>query len=132
MAALDTNILVLWLVADDATQLARAEKLFRAMESRDEAVFVPVTVALELEWVLRSVYGLDRGAIHTAFNALLECAVLEFQLEASLERALHHYREATADFADCLHAGLVSAAARGPLLTFDAKAARLPGADLLT
>lgn len=132
MAALDTNILVRWLVADDARQLDHAERLFRLAEARNEPLFVPITVALELEWVLRSVYGFDRIAVQGAFNALLECAVIEFQLEASLERALHHYREVTADFADCLHAGLASAASRGPLVTFDAKAARLPGAALLT
>lgn len=131
MAALDTNILVRWLVGDDAKQLEQAEKLFRAAEARKEALFVPVTVALELEWVLRSVYGFDRNAIQGAFNALLECTAIEFQLEASLERALHQYRDATADFADCLHTGLSSAASRGPLLTFDARAARLTGAALL-
>lgn len=131
MAALDTNVLVRWLVADDADQLAQAERLFRAVEARGETLFVPVTVALELEWVLRSVYGFDRSAIQGAFNALLECAAIEFQLESSIERALHHHREASAEFADCVHAGLSSSAARGPLLTFDARAARLPGAALL-
>lgn len=131
MAALDTNILVRWLVADDADQLESAEKLFRTAEADGEVLFVPVTVALELEWVLRSVYGYDRNAIQGAFSALLECADIEFQLESSIESALHNHREATADFADCLHTGLSSAASRGPLLTFDVRAARLPGAALL-
>ena len=52
MRAVDTNVLVRALVRDDAAQSAKAEEVL----ARDE-VFVPVTVMLELEWVLRSRYG---------------------------------------------------------------------------
>ena len=131
MAALDTNILVRWLVADDADQLVKAENLFRTAETNREVLFVPVTVALELEWLLRSAYGYERDAIQQAFNALLECVEIEFQLESSIENALHQYRAVNVDFADCLHVGLSSAASRGPLYTFDLKAARLPGTALV-
>ena len=65
------------------------------------------------------------------FNALLEAQELDFQAEAALERALHLYRQGGAEFADCLHAGLCGAVDRGPLLTFDEKASRLPGIELL-
>ena len=54
-----------------------------------------------------------------------------YAAESALEWALHLYRDSTADFADCLHAGLSGAAGKGPLLSFDAKAARLPGVELL-
>ena len=68
----------------------------------------------------------------TAFGILLETRELAWQAEPALERALHLYRQGTADFADCLHAGLCDEAGRQPLLTFDAKAAKLDGARLLT
>lgn len=48
---------------------------------------MPVTVVLELEWVLRSRYGFDKEAILRAMNGLLEVRELEFQFEPALERA---------------------------------------------
>jgi predicted nucleic-acid-binding protein len=93
-------------------------------------LFVRTTVALEVEWVLRSCYGFDKAAVLATFNALLETQELEFQDEAAIEQALHLYRGGTAAFADCLHAGLCIAAARAPLITFDEKAAKLPKVQL--
>lgn len=52
MRAVDTNLLVRALVLDDPAQSARAVGLIEAL-----AIYVPVTVVLELEWVLRSRYG---------------------------------------------------------------------------
>lgn len=131
MAALDTNVLVRLLVEDDAAQFAYAKALVGRTQQRDETLFVPVTVMLELEWVLRARYGFAKSVVLKALNALLETRELEFQFEAALERALHAYRNNTADFADCLHAGLCGTQDRAPMLTFDAKAARLDGVQLL-
>ena len=52
MRAIDTNVLVRALVRDDTTQSARAEALLS-----EHRIFIPVTVMLELEWVLRSRYA---------------------------------------------------------------------------
>lgn len=131
MPGLDTNVLVRWLVADDDTQTAQVQALFDAARSAGDTLFVPTAVVLELEWVLRSRYGIDKPAVLLGLNALLETQELELQSEAALERALHLYRQGRAEFADCLHAGLCAAAGRAPLLTFDAKAARLPQVALV-
>ncbi len=116
---------------DDPRQSARVRKLFTAARDSGQPLYVPVTVMLELEWVLRSRYSLDKATVLRTFNALLETQELEFHAEAALEQALHFYREGPADFADCLHAGQCRAADRQPLLTFDEKAARLPGFHLM-
>ena len=131
MPGLDTNVLVRWLLADDAEQAQRIQEVFRAAASRRAVLFVPSTVMLELEWVLRSRYRFDKASVLQAFNALLETQELEFQAEDALERALHAYRQGAADFADCLHAGLCAAAGRAPMLTFDEKAARLAEIELI-
>jgi len=133
MAALDTNVLVRWLVSDDARQAASVAALFDARTSGGEQLFVPVTVMLEIEWVLRSRYCFDKVSITAALDALLSTAELEFQHEAALEQALWHFKQmGSSDFADCLHVALVGSVERGPLLTFDRKAARHEGARLLT
>lgn len=131
MPGLDTNLLVRWLVDDDDTQTAQVQALFDAARRAGDTLFVPTTVVLELEWVLRSRYGMDKPAVLLGLNALLETRELELQAEAALECALHQYRQGRAEFADCLHAGLCSAAGHAPLLTFDAKAARLPQVTLV-
>jgi predicted nucleic-acid-binding protein len=132
MPALDTNLLVRWLVDDDVSQRQRVAAVFDQAIKQSSPLWVPVTVALELEWVLRARYGYDKPSILKAFNGLLETRELHFHEEASLERALHLYRMGTADFADCLNAGLAADEGHAPLLTLDRKAARLPGVALMS
>ena len=50
MRAVDTNVLARYYLRDDPTQARLAGKILSA-----GGVFVPKTVILELEWVLRSV-----------------------------------------------------------------------------
>lgn len=131
MAGLDTNTLVRWLIDDDAGQSQRIDALFKSASRQGRSLFVPLTVMLELEWVLRSRYEFGKPAILLAMSALLETRELEFQAEPTVERALHAYRQGTADFADCLHAGACWSAGKAPMLTLDARAARLVDAKLL-
>jgi predicted nucleic-acid-binding protein len=131
MPGLDTNILVRWIVDDDPRQVLRVQRLFEEAQEQEAPLFVPSTVMLELEWVLRSRYEFAKATVLSAFNALLETQELEFQDEPALERALSFYRQSSADFADCLHAGQCGSAARAPMITFDEIAARLPSVELL-
>jgi predicted nucleic-acid-binding protein len=114
-------------VRDDARQLQIAEALGRRA-ARGPRLYVPLTVVLELEWVLRSRYRLSKTAMLQVFARLLETRELEFQDEPAVEEALHQYRRGSAGFAECLHLGCASAAGQLPLLSFDRKAARMPGA----
>ena len=131
MPGLDTNVLARWILNDDPRQSARVQRLFEEVRQRRSALFVPSTVMLELEWVLRSRYKLGKSAVLEAYNALLETQELEFQDEPALERALSLYRQASADFADCMHAGQCGSADRAPMITFDDTATRLPNVELL-
>ena len=132
MAALDTNVLVRYLVQDDAAQLAAATKLIRKCVSAGQSLFVPTSVTVELEWVLRSTYGFGKGDVVQALSSLLSTAELVFQDEQALEVALLLFREGSADFADCVHIALASEAGEQPLWTFDKRAAKVAGARLLT
>ena len=131
MKSLDTNILVRWLVKDDARQVAKVRAILQAAIEGGERLFIPVTVVLELEWVLRSRYSMPKPSIIKALVSLLETSEVVFQFELAIERAVSHYRRGNADFADCLHLGLSGAENNLPLVTFDKKAARLEGAALL-
>ncbi|WP_374437597.1 PIN domain-containing protein [Inhella sp.] len=131
MPALDTNVLVRFLVEDDAAQFAAAQRLIRRCVQEGQALFVPVTVVLELEWVLRKRYGFAKDAVVQMLAALLSAAELSFESERALEVALQLYREGAADFADGLHIALAAQAQELPLWTFDKGAAKLSGARLV-
>ena len=132
MAALDTNVLVRFLVQDDAAQGRAATRLIRGGVLAGRPLFVPVTVLLELEWVLRSAFGFDKAAVLHALFGLLGSFELRFESESAVEAALAQYEHGAADFADCLHAALAGQAGEQPLWTFDRAASGVDGARLLT
>ena len=119
MIAIDTNVLVRLVVADDAVQARRARKLVEGSE-----VVVATTVLLECEWVLRSAYGFGRADISRAFRGFLGLPNVVPDAPAAVAAALDAY-EAGLDFADALH--LASVPKAKAFFTFDrrlAKAAR--------
>ena len=128
MAALDTNVLVRYIVQDDAAQFAAAKRLISRCVGEGSTLFVPVTVVLELEWVLRSGFGFGKDDVLLTLSSLFSAAELVFESEQALEVALQLFRKGLADFADCLHVALATQAGEQPLWTFDKAAARISGA----
>ncbi|HZB92261.1 MAG TPA: type II toxin-antitoxin system VapC family toxin [Stellaceae bacterium] len=122
MLAIDTNIIVRYLVADDAGQAARARKL---IDNND--VFVCATVMLECAWVLRSVY---RFSVDECARALTDFAGLPrvtVEEAIAVAKALRWMRQHL-DFADALH--LAKAEGCDAFVSFDldfAKAANALG-----
>jgi predicted nucleic-acid-binding protein len=98
MIAVDTNILARLVINDDKAQALEAAALIDS----GIALFVPVTVLLELEWVLRGAYQLDNTTIVRTFEHLLSIRNLSFERQAEVEVALQHYAIGF-DFADALH-----------------------------
>lgn len=113
MIALDTNVLVRLVVNDELAQARSAARLIDA-----KACFIPLTVMLELEWVLRGVYKLERVRIGEVLAALVNVRNLHFESEPLLIRAMEIYRAGT-DFADALHHA--GAAGCDAFFTFDRK-----------
>ena len=131
MPALDTNVLVRYIVQDDSGQLAVAKRLIDRCIAEGQSLFVPVTVTLELEWVLRASFGYVKDDVLLVLSNLFSASELSFESERALEVALQLYREGSADFADCLHIALATQAGEQPLWTFDKGAARVAGAQLI-
>lgn len=132
MPALDTNVLVRYIVHDDSAQLAAAQRLIRRCVAEQLTLFVPVTVTLELEWVLRSSFEFSKDETVRALSDLFSAAELSFESERALEVALDLYRGTPADFANCVHIALAWQAGEQPIWTFDKNAAKVPGARLLS
>jgi predicted nucleic-acid-binding protein len=113
MVAVDTNVLVRLLTNDHAAQAARAAAVFESGQ-----VFIPNSVLLETEWVLRYSYGLGTAAILRALRAVLGLPNVSAEDPSAVVAALRLCEEGL-DFADALH--IASSAPAGKLLTFDAR-----------
>ena len=113
MVAVDTDVLVRLLTNDHAAQAARAAAVFRA-----EPVFVPKTVLLETEWVLRYSYRLPTAAIARSFLGLLGLPTVTVEDVPAVHLAIRMLEQGI-DFADALH--LASSPGAERFVTFDAK-----------
>ena len=132
MKALDTNILIRFLVRDDERQSSAVFRLFRQAESEKTVFFVPLLVILETIWVLGAVYQISRTDILDAINDILYLTILKFEAQPVLKRFLVESQENNADLSDVLIACSAKLAGCETVLSFDKKAARFGVFELLT
>jgi predicted nucleic acid-binding protein len=97
MLAVDTNVVVRYLVNDDVAQAARARRLLDR-----EDIFVPLTVLLETEWVLRGVFGFAPKSVIRALRDFAGLARVTVE-HAATAAAAFEGAEGGLDFADALH-----------------------------
>jgi predicted nucleic-acid-binding protein len=127
MLGVDTNVLVRFLVQDDPVQFEKALKLIKREVAAGRRVFINQLVLMETEWVLRSRYAAPKAKIIEAISGLLEAVDVQLEDEASIEEALYMWKDANADFADCLIGAKNRRMGCRATATFDVNAAKLPG-----
>ena len=130
MIALDTNVLVRYLVNDDARQAQVARDLLAKLTA-DNPGFICREVAVELSWVLERYYRFSRNQIATIFEELVASAELYVEAAEDVVRAADGYRRGGAEFSDRMIAAAAARSDNALLHTFDKKAAELAGAVLL-
>jgi len=128
--ALDTNVLVRFLVQDDPEQARLATEVIDQL-SDPVPGFVSREVLVELVWVLERAYRLGRVEIAGALDGLLASTELVIEGADQVGPALELYRNDGFGFADLMIAAAARRAGASELVTFDRKAARLPGVRLL-
>jgi predicted nucleic-acid-binding protein len=128
--ALDTNVLVRFLVQDDPEQARRATEVIVRLSAAVPG-FVSREVLVELVWVLERAYHLARAEIAGALDGLLTSTELVIEGADEIGPALELYRNDGFGFADLMIAAAARRVGASELVTFDRKAARLPGARLL-
>jgi predicted nucleic-acid-binding protein len=111
MIAVDTNVVVRLVVADDDVQAGRAAALFQ-----ENHVYLCKTVLLETEWVLRLSYQLDGTAVLRALRGVVGLPHVSIEDGPAVAEALD-LMGAGMDFADALH--LVSSPVAAQFVTFD-------------
>jgi len=128
--ALDTNVLVRFLVQDHPEQARLAGEIVDQL-SDDAPGFISREVLIELVWVLERAYRLGRDEIAVALDGLLTATELQIEGSDEVGSAVELYRNDGFGFADLMIAAAARRVGASELVTFDRKAARLPGVRLL-
>jgi predicted nucleic-acid-binding protein len=109
--AVDTNVLARAMIDDGSEQARRSRQCFL-----DYEVFVPDTVLLETEWLLRSRLKISREAINTLFSRLISSSTVFFEDRIKIGTAVTAHAKGL-DFADALH--LLTSKNCASMVTFD-------------
>ena len=102
MIALDSNVLVRFLVEDDREQSRRANALIVKASRSEEPLYVADVVMAETVWVLMRCYKLPKDEIIDILRRLLLARQLTFGDVDTLSRALDGFTWGKGDFADYL------------------------------
>jgi predicted nucleic-acid-binding protein len=119
MLAIDTNIVVRYVVGDGGVEFLRATNVVE-----NNRVSIAVTVVLETEWVLRDVYDFSRAEVLSAFTRLFGLPTVSVAEPLAVRRSLDYAGQGL-DFADALH--LAQASECEAFVTFDRRLARKAG-----
>ncbi|MCA8889266.1 MAG: type II toxin-antitoxin system VapC family toxin [Parvularculaceae bacterium] len=116
MRAIDTNVVIRFLTADNKREAALARAIFNAGD-----VYIPITVCLEAEWVLRSGYGFTPEQIAAGLRGLAGLPGVSVENPLQLAMAIDWMVDGM-DFVDALH--VAKAEGCSAFLTFDKKLVR--------
>lgn len=130
MIGLDTNVLVRYIMQDDAKQSSKATRLIESLEA-DHPGFVPLVALIELVWVLSSCYDLTRTQLAQTLESLLRTKEIVIDQPNQVLMALRVFKQSSADFADCLIERCAWSAGCEQIMTFDAGAAKMAGMMLI-
>lgn len=131
MIGLDTNVLVRYIMQDDAWQSPKATRLIESLDQHTPG-FISLVSVIELYWVLTFCYDLSDQQVKQALEALLRSKQIIVDRADQVLRALRVFEEGKADFADCLIERTASAAGCSATMTFDAGAAKHAGMTLIS
>lgn len=119
MIALDTNVLVRFLVEDDAVQHRRAAHLIERADREEIPLLVTDVVLCELVWVLGYSYQVDRQAVIAILRDLLKAKQLLILSRDVVARAVDAFSTGRGDFADYVIREQARAMGSDSVATFD-------------
>lgn len=126
MIGLDTNVLVRYLVQDDAAQARVASAAIESAAGRGERMHLTAVTLCELVWVLESAYQRARSDVAQALEQIVRTADFDIEHADQVRKAIEWYRSTPADFADALTGLVNEAAGCEHTLTFDRSLKRIP------
>jgi len=131
LIGLDTNVVIRYLVQDDAAQARKANQLMEDTLTPGAPGFINLTTLCEIVWVLKRNYQVNKPALVGIVNGLLTTKQLLVEDVAVAWKALRAYEAGSADFSDAVIACTNAAHGCDQTVTFDKQAAKLDGMVLL-
>jgi predicted nucleic-acid-binding protein len=131
MIGLDTNVLVRYFAQDDPSQSRRASETIERRLTEDNPGFVSLVTMAELVWVLAGVYSMSDGEVAAAVTLMLQADTFVVQNEQQVFIASTALTAGTGSFADALIGALGLWGGCSRTLTFDKRAQRLGGFELI-
>ncbi len=128
MIAIDTNVLVRYVVGDDHSQSAIAASFIETELTPERPGFISLVAVVEFSWVLRRLYGASADTIATILGTLLASPRIVVESPDAVERAIASPHD---DLADALIHEVGRAAGCEKTVTFDRRFARSLGVELL-
>lgn len=126
MIALDSNVLIRYIIQDDKTQARQAAIVIESL-TPDSPAFISCIVLCEVHWVLKTTYKIAKQDRFHALQNILSIAVFEIEsLEVCL-KALKLYKTGQADFSDYLIQQLAHQQGYETVITFDKIAQKCQG-----
>jgi len=121
--AIDTNILIRFLVNDDPDQLKRVTRLFMKTKARNEKLLVSSAIILELIWVLEANYKAKKHKVIVALDKIINLDFLFFPNRHSIEKLIDFSTQyPSLDLSDLFIALLAEEYGATSIISFDKKA----------
>ncbi len=130
MIALDTNVVVRYLVRDDLQQAEAARVLLESLTA-ERPGYVCREVAVELVWVLERAYRFSRQHIAAVLEELVSTEELVIESADDVAQSAFRYPASGTGFSDLMVLAAARRSGAHPLYTFDQQASWLEGVTLL-
>lgn len=126
MYAIDTNVLIRYIVEDNPEQTQKATEVIEQLTPEKQG-FISCVVLCELNWVLKTAYKVSKSERVATLQKILSVPVFEVEQLNCCLKALRSYEQGKADFSDYLIQQISETYGYKILLTFDQKASRETG-----
>lgn len=131
MIALDTNVLVRYLIGDDPRQAGLAEEVIEQARAAEERIYLSPIVLCELVWVLAAAYDAAKKDLLFALNRLSDDTGFICDDPPRVRRAIDRFSVGRGDFSDYLLEEAAIDAGATVTFTFDKSLRDEPGFSLL-
>lgn len=126
MKFLDANIILRYLICDNAPKAKKCEGLFHRVSSGKEALLTTTLVIAEVVWVLEKAYKLSKTEITDLIQKILNTPHLECDEKDVLMAAAGLYSLKNIDFIDAYNAIVMEARKIEAVYSYDAHFDRIP------
>jgi len=131
MIGLDTNVMVRYIEQDDPIQSPKADQIINALTQQAPG-YITVVTMVEISWVLMGPYKRTKAQVVAVLDGILNTQTLVVEKSHLVAHAVNTYFAGNADFPDCLIERAADDAGCSKTVTFDQKAARSAGMQLIT